>query len=161
MGHATDHLSATSNPAAHRLQLIFPGDQKEVRGALKKAMVFLRSLDFGQDECGPVELVLAEAINNVTKHAYAGKAYGVIELMIDQDGDTLNFAILDDGLPMPDGTAPSGHGHDLDCETAELPEGGFGWFLIRELTFNLIYFRSGNRNRLEFSMYPGQCNAQQ
>lgn len=155
MGRAQDHICAGGNLEQARLQLIFPGDQQAVRGALTKAMNFLRGLDFGQEECGPVELVLAEAINNVVKHAYAGQSHGVVELAIEQTGDRLAFTILDDGLPMPDDEAPAGPAHDLDCAMEDLPEGGFGWFLIRDLTHDLLYRRVGNRNRLEFMMRLG------
>ena len=31
-----------------------------------------------------------------------------------------------------------------------LPEGGFGWYLIQDLTASLSYFREGRRNFLAF-----------
>jgi serine/threonine-protein kinase RsbW len=34
----------------------------------------------------------------------------------------------------------------------DLPEGGFGWFLIRELTKDLQYVRHEDQNRLTFSI---------
>lgn len=154
MGHAQDHIAACGESIGNRLQIVFPGDPLAVRGALKKAMDFLRGLEFSQDECGPVELVLAEAINNVIEHAYEGGSHGIVELSIEQKAEMLEFTILDDGLPMPDGDAPKGRTHDLTCEVEDLPEGGFGWFLIRELTQDLSYTRTGSRNRLEFNVIP-------
>ncbi len=160
MGHAHDHLKPGSNRHEPRLFLVFPGDPMAVRGALKKAMNFLRGLDFSQEECGPVELVLAEALNNVIEHAYEGQVHGVIELSIEQQGEVLEFVILDDGLPMPGGNTPKGREHDLTCDVIDLPEGGFGWFLIHELTRDLVYIRTGNRNRLMFSIGPSVVNLQ-
>ncbi len=154
MGHARDHAKQCSRPGQPRLDLVFPGDPMALRKALKKAMEFLRGLDFGQDACGVVELVLAEAINNVIEHAYAGERQGVVELIICQNGPELEFRILDDGLPMPGDKAPAGHLRDLDCDTQDLPEGGFGWFLIHELTSKLEYRRAGTRNQLQFVMQP-------
>ena len=154
MAPERDYLKVNSNNQKGRFQLVFPGDQLAVRRTLKKAMEFLRGLDFSQDSCGPIELVLAEAINNVIEHAYAGHSHGVVELSIELSGKDLFFTILDDGLPMPDNRAPKGQEHDLSCEVVDLPEGGFGWFLIRELTRDLIYTRTGSRNRLQFTIRP-------
>ena len=155
MGHAQDHIAACGENVGKCLQIVFPGDPLAVRGALKTAMEFLRQLEISQDECGPVELVMAEAINNVIEHAYEGGSHGIVELSIEYRAGALLFVILDDGLPMPDGDAPTGHKHDLTCEVEDLPEGGFGWFLIRELTQDLRYTRTGSRNRLEFNIIPG------
>jgi len=161
MGHARDHLKASDDRNEPRLQLVFPGDQLAVRRALREAMVFLRDLGIAQDACGPVELVLAEAINNIVEHAFDGQIRGSIELSIKQiDGD-LNFTIFDDGRPMPGGDAPLGHPHNLSCDLIDLPEGGFGWFLIRNLTRELIYTRIGNRNQLQFTINPSSGNRPQ
>ena len=156
VGRAQDHLSPGGKSDPNALRLVFPGDQNAVRKALKTAMHFLRSLNIPGDDCGSVELVLAEIINNVVKHAYGDRRVGIVELRIILTGDLLTCEIIDDGLPMPDGDAPSGQQRDLDCAPDDLPEGGFGWFLIRELTHDLIYDRDGNRNWLKFRMKLGR-----
>ncbi|MBM9593700.1 ATP-binding protein [Rhodobacteraceae bacterium MCCB 386] len=101
------------------------------------------------EQRGTVELVLAEVMNNISKHAYAG-ACGRIELDIARDGDDLSFSVVDDGRPMPCGVLPRGCAAELDCAVEDLPEGGFGWRLIRELTRDLVYLRIGERNHLAF-----------
>ncbi|HGG05438.1 MAG TPA: ATP-binding protein [Aliiroseovarius sp.] len=152
IGKAQEHIGAFGDMDNSKFHLVFPGDQMSLRGALSKSKTFLRNLDFPQDLIGPVELVLAEAVNNIIEHAYAGGIHGIVDLTIScVDGD-LMFSILDDGLPMPDDRLPEGDAHNLDCDTEDLPEGGFGWFMIRELTSDLVYTRTGNRNRLEFRM---------
>jgi len=144
----------TGNATSPRLDLVFPGTELALRDALKKAMTFLRGLDLGQDACGLVELVLAEAVNNIIEHAYTGTGDGIVECRLRKDGELLHFCILDDGLPMPTGAVPEKKQQDLNGDLQDLPEGGFGWFLIHELTENLHYTRAGNRNRLEFTMRP-------
>ena len=57
--------------------------------------------------------------------------------------------VVDTGLPMPGGEAPAGKLGKL-LEIQDLPEGGFGWFLIRSLTQELTYQREGNQNTLSF-----------
>ncbi len=156
VGRARNHLVFGDKNDPNALRLVFPGDQGAVRKALKNAMHFLRGLDISGDACGSVELVLAEVINNVVEHAYADRQVGIIELRIARTRDALLFDVIDDGIPMPDGAAPAGRQHELDCPADALPEGGFGWFLIRELTHDLSYARDGSRNWLKFRMQPGQ-----
>lgn len=150
VGRAREHMALGGPAGAERLEQVFPGDPLSQRAALKTALEFLRGRDLGQDICGQAELVMAEALNNVIEHAYAGHSHGVVEMTIVLRDGMIEIRILDDGLPMPGGTAPTGQSHDLTCAVEDLPEGGFGWFLIRELTQDLVYERCGNRNRLEF-----------
>ncbi|WP_300517999.1 ATP-binding protein [Aliiroseovarius sp.] len=136
-----------------RVHLVFPGTQLSVRKALKSCMQGLTHLEMSQDDKSSVELVLAEVLNNVVKHAYQEHDIGVIELDVTRQGDALKVTLLDDGIPMPGGKMPDGLPHDLNVlGEQDLPEGGFGWFLIRELTHDLTYCRDGNRNQLSFRM---------
>jgi serine/threonine-protein kinase RsbW len=89
-------------------------------------------------------------LNNVVEHAYAEHGRGVVEVEVELTSAALLFRVRDDGRPMPEGEAPAGEARDLEVGTDDLPEGGFGWFLIRELTEGLCYRRIGNRNELTF-----------
>lgn len=152
MGRARNHLAARARGEGTELNLVFPADQGAVRGALKTAMRFLRAQDITPGQSGSAELVLAEVINNIIEHAYRDGPAGLIELRLRLGEGELLFTVLDDGLPMPGGNAPKGRPHDLDREMQEMPEGGFGWFLIRELTEGLDYRREECRNSLHFRM---------
>ncbi len=154
MGQADHRSGADRVPDSDRFEVVFPADELELRQALAKAMTFLDTLSVPPEGRGMVEVVLAEIANNVIEHAYAGKAPGMIEIRIERRADTLRCVILDEGRPMAGGTAPAGKMQALDVRRADLPEGGFGWLMIRELTENLSYVRIGNRNRLEFTMRP-------
>ena len=56
----------------------------------------------------------------------------------------------------PGAKCPRAWPHDLEAlGEQDLPEGGFGWFLIRELTHDLTYRRDGSRNHLSFRMVLG------
>ena len=50
--------------------------------------------------------------------------------------------------PSPGGEPPAGQAPDPD----DLPEGGFGWHLIRSLSKDLEYHREGDRNFLTFRL---------
>ncbi len=93
------------------------------------------------------ELVLAEVLNNIVEHAY-GSDGGQIEVTVRQSGPLLACRVVDHGRPMPRETLPAGTLPDLDA--ADLPDGGFGWHLIRSLSQDLCYRRIGARNELTF-----------
>jgi len=150
MGHSRDHIDPADTPDDDRFQLVFPGDEISVRSALHSATGAMRNMALGAQMEGVVEIVLAEVLNNVVEHAYSNTRPGVIEIVVDRQDDALAFSVTDDGQPMPEGTIPAGQRHDLDVSPEHLPEGGFGWFLIRALTEDLSYSRTAARNRLMF-----------
>ena len=129
----------------------FRADAQEVRGALRRA-VDCFSGQITTDEAGMLELVLAEVLNNVVKHGYAGLAAGPVAVSISRDRGALRCQITDQGRPMPDLKL-------LDCPmqpvaecVADLAEGGWGWALIRELTCDLAYWRSAHTNCVSFGV---------
>ena len=137
------------------VRIVFPSTPISVRAALKRALQALADLRLSRHERDTVELVLAEVMNNVCEHAYRGSSDGLIGLQVERDGAGLLCQVLDDGLPMPGGEPPGGLPVDLDRSPHELPEGGFGWFLLRELTSDLAYHRIDGRNRLSFRLRVG------
>ncbi|WP_432448677.1 ATP-binding protein [Aliiroseovarius marinus] len=132
------------------LNLIFPSNPVAVRQALGSSLNGLRHLGLTVEERGVVEIVLAEVLNNIVEHAHADHENGVIELKVNRAGEDLIFKVVDDGVPFPGGDLPEGKPHNLDVQLQDLPEGGFGWFMIKELTHQLSYLRDGTRNILSF-----------
>ena len=101
------------------------------------------------DECrGRAEIVLAEALNNIVEHAYAG-APGQIDISLRLDGAALSCHIADRGRAMPNLALPLGVLRDLGDDP---PEGGFGWFLIHSLAQSLTYARQDGQNCLRFEL---------
>ena len=105
-----------------------------------------------EDTAELVEQVLAEALNNVVEHAQMDRPDGSVELAIQQTDTGLNCVIRDDGAPMPDGKLPDGKLADVPLDIQDLPEGGFGWFLIRTLARDLEYTRISGWNFLSFEI---------
>ncbi len=132
-----------------RYRLRFAAEPVAVRAALRGAVArFARRL--GAQDAGALELALAEALNNIVEHAYAGRS-GSISLSVEARQQTLLCRIVDQGREMPGLTPPPRPSsaavaaeHDL------LSEGGWGWHLIRSLTRDLVYSRVGDENRLHF-----------
>jgi serine/threonine-protein kinase RsbW len=130
------------------LRLIIPASDLSVRCGLQSIRSGIERLQLSDDALSTIELVIAEVLNNIVEHAYKGPAKGMIEVDLMFEDSSIHCTITDDGDPMPNGQLPDGAPRDLTGDLADLPEGGFGWFLIRQLTTNLHYGRQDNRNVL-------------
>lgn len=126
----------------------FGGDAVAVRDGL--ARMFRRPMlaRLTAESRGTAEIVLAEVLNNIAEHAYASFS-GQIEVELTAHDTFLFVRTLDRGLAMPEGEVPWGR---LEAVTGiqDLPEGGFGWYLIRSLTQELTYQRQDGANHLSF-----------
>ncbi|NUB46399.1 ATP-binding protein [Fertoebacter nigrum] len=131
-------------------RITLPGDPLAVRDGLRQLFTMRALRHLTEDERGTAELVLAEALNNIVEHAYA-RAPGEIDLWLHLTGTGMLCRITDRGAPMPAGTLPPGLPPCIG-KGADLPEGGFGWYLIRTLARDLDYRRIADRNELSFRL---------
>ncbi|ABL68931.1 ATP-binding protein [Paracoccus denitrificans] len=167
-------MNASPEPAGSRLRRppprrqpmfhrIFRADPATVRAAL----LFLRERfdgSAGDEVIAKLELALAEVLNNICEHGTRyealrldGRAHApLIHLCVARHVGGIACAVTDDGRPLPP-SCLAAHGlpwtapPPRDAEAILLlPEGGFGWFLIQDLTASLSYFREGRRNFLAF-----------
>lgn len=134
------------------LRVLYPNRPYAVRNALEAIMDGLEGLNLGEDDTANLQLVLAEVLNNVSEHAYADDVTGMVELHIRREREHLACRVVDRGHPMPAHTLPTGCLPDVAEDLDNLPEGGFGWFLIHTLAQNLAYARQGDRNVLTFEI---------
>lgn len=134
------------------LRLVIPANERSVRRGLLCIKLGLKNLNLDADDWSTIELVIAEVFNNIVEHAYSERSTGLIEAQMTYTKGALQCEIVDTGCPMPNGTLPQGEQKNLDCDLADLPEGGFGWFLIRQLTSDLNYERAAGHNILSFQM---------
>ena len=124
-----------------------------VREALRKLLEGLRPLSLDVEEAGTVELVMAEALNNIVEHAYPqGDPDGPISITCEHNRDGLHLTVVDRGRGMPDGQTPLGAPVELDVDMNDMPEGGFGWFLIKDLAKDVQYHRVEPENRLSLRL---------
>jgi len=131
-----------------KFKMSFRATKLEARQALAAISKRLRSSDLTQDRAGEVEIALAEAINNVVEHAYADSEPGLVRILCSLRTEHLDIRICDTGTPLAQSRLPLGLAADVSVPRSELPEGGFGWFLIRELTSDVRYDRCGLINHL-------------
>ncbi len=144
---------ACFNTMPHTAQILMTSDPHSVRDGLRHALETAPLARLSSEDRSTAEIVLAEVLNNVVEHAYALHP-GEIRLCLSVDGGQLHCVIEDEGRPMPGGQPPAG----ILPEAETLPEGGFGWHLIRTLSAGLDYRRDGQTNRLSFSL-PAELSA--
>ncbi|SDX48191.1 serine/threonine-protein kinase RsbW [Ruegeria halocynthiae] len=130
------------------LDLSFPATQAQASAGIVTLSARLAAYGLPVSKADDVKIALAEAINNVVKHAYAGIAPADIQIDCCLCKDKLVIQITDTGKPMPNLRLPDGPPAPVDAPLQDLPEGGFGWHLIRQLTSNIQYERRDGGNRL-------------
>ncbi|MFO1202017.1 MAG: ATP-binding protein [Tabrizicola sp.] len=140
------------DPRTEDLHLVFLATPASVRDNLACMLAAPPLSLLSDDARGTAELVLAEVLNNIAEHAYAQGA-GPVEVTLSPGPFGIECQVIDQGVAMPGERLPEGRlpgGPDLALD--DLPEGGFGWHLIRTLTEELTYRRSGGCNRLHFRL---------
>ncbi len=128
-----------------------PTDYRWVRRTIHEVEDELAAAGLPSEHIGSISIVLAEALNNIVEHAFGEKADEEITLVLRLRNKSLLVELRDKGKPMPRGRAPIGNHPMSDFNQFEkLPEGGYGWYLIRELVQDLIYDRKNDENILFF-----------
>lgn len=139
-------------PTRLRHEARLPAKPEAVRSALEEGHAVLAGWGYPPHLCEAVELVVAEALNNVVEHAYAGGP-GDIVLRMRPAGLGVTCLVYDAGAPMPDGP-PDTATPEVEPD-GEFPEGGFGWPLIRMLCERVRYRRHRGGNALLLGIGPG------
>ena len=130
------------------LNRILAGNPAAIRAGLQEMFSSELLMALSDGSRGNVEIVLAEALNNVVEHAYANYTDN-IEIGITCGNGFLFVRIADAGIPMPGDDLPGGRLWKA-TDSQHPQEGGFGWYLIRSLSQDLTYARDGSLNILGF-----------
>lgn len=130
------------------LELIFPATEAEASAGIAQISAGLALHGLPAHKADDVKIALAEAINNVVEHAYARISAAQVQVMCRLDQDRLDILISDTGNPLPGYCPPDGVPTKIGTSVQDLPEGGFGWFLIHQLTSDIHYERREGCNRL-------------
>ena len=129
-------------------QITLDGDLMAIRHGLARLFGMQPLCDLAEENRGTAEIVLAEALNNIVEHAYADQP-GEIRVAVTRCAAGIFCRIRDRGRPMPGGSPPAGYLAPIG-DGDDVPEGGFGWFLIRTLARDLTYDRCEGENVLSF-----------
>ena len=94
--------------------------------------------------CNAVEICLTEALNNVIKHAYKGENSNKIEIVIRINENQLEIDIIDEGAPRQNLIVSELNFDPADIDN--LPEGGMGLYIIKQLVDNMNYHSLNGKN---------------
>ncbi|WP_367648126.1 ATP-binding protein [Ruegeria arenilitoris] len=130
------------------MELSFPATEVEASVGIAKLRNQLTAHGLPAARADDVKIALAEAINNVVEHAYAGMPPETVHINCMMCRETLEVRIEDTGHPMPGLKPPDGKPPVIGNIRQDLPEGGFGWFLIHQLASKIKYERHKGYNRL-------------
>jgi serine/threonine-protein kinase RsbW len=106
------------------------------------------------DTIDEIEIAVAEAINNVITHGYAGKHGQDIALQLCLGPEEVVIEIIDHAVPIPEGLLAgiAADPFQFDAvDVASLPEGGRGLALIRLTMDGVAYSSEAGENRLRLT----------
>lgn len=116
--------------------------------------------EIDQDHLGDIQIVLAEVLNNIAEHAFANRRTEIACLCLSPQGNSLRATMMDCGHPLPGLALPEGKLPDMGETVDDLPEGGFGWYLVHTLCSSIHYERIADVNRLTLDFKrPDQASA--
>ena len=136
------------------IQVSFNSDQQVVTDVVKQSIAWLNTHDVEADLAANAEIVLAEALNNIVEHAFEFQPTGQIDLSAELSELNLTFMLKDNGKVFP-GIPQKKEMKGAEIAFEDLPEGGFGWFLIHELTEQIAYARLEDQNALQLQLARG------
>jgi serine/threonine-protein kinase RsbW len=138
---------------AGRATLRFAANRGHVPDALRDLAAHLKGRGCPSTLIDDSAIVLAEVLNNVEEHAYAGRPGQPVTVHLDAAEGALRCVVEDHGRHFPESGLP---GPDMPAGNPAvpdtLPEGGFGWPLVHRLTSHVTYVRDGRTNRLVFCL---------
>lgn len=99
-----------------------------------------------------VQIVLAEAVNNVIEHGFKDENSGEIHIDIHVMDEMTVVQLMDNGTEFILSSKPASPVINKEV-IDDLPEGGFGWFLINEITHSFELRRSQDMNKLTLNFH--------
>lgn len=159
----TAQMSIAGLTAAEGRRFLYsgPANNATSRHAIQSVIAWLADAGLAGEARGDVEIALAEAVNNVVKHGYCGVMAGRMRLDCRLTGQALQIDLTDNGPGLPGGAPPKQRNIDLSVARDQLPEGGFGWLLIRRIADEVDYARCGESNVLTLRFDVSRDNAEQ
>lgn len=137
--------------------LTLTGAEDAVRDGIARVMARLCALNLSDEDAGTVELVLAEALNNIVEHALPPMDKDtLVKISGTHDADGLQLQIVDQGVAMPSDRIPAAISPQIDVAIPDIPEGGFGWFMIQTLATEVAYARVDGANHLSLRLSVGR-----
>lgn len=128
-----------------------PTTTEAVRQAVLDTRGWLDTLDLLQDDLCSLEIMLAEALNNIVEHSNAPEG-ALIDLNVEVGQRRAICWIRDFGTPCDVLTKPIAAVAPESAKIALLPEGGFGVALIQSIASEIEYLPVERGNFLVLTM---------
>ena len=128
------------------LSLVSKGDLWQIRNTITVIERFLKDHGLSEDWIGDLKLVLAEAMTNIVRHGGLDPDSD-IRVTLSLGEGCLNCVLMDTGRSFD----PTALGH-TQPDPEQLREGGYGWFIIRNLSKRINYSHENGLNSLSFAL---------
>lgn len=129
----------------------FDATEADVRAQMVTVEQRLDASTIDPNRYNDMLLVLQEVLNNIVEHACKGTEDVPIDLSVLLTPHSLQVETRDGGAPLPPSLLSGGAPPEVDVPVDDLPEGGFGWFIIHSLVDDMMYERHDGRNVLSFT----------
>ena len=146
-----DDTGCVCMPSGGKLLLGYTSSNLGTRQAMKALLHGLNPWHLSATDQGKIQVALVEVLNNIVEHAYGDQGGGIIEITCQPFVGYLGFEIVDTGIALPDHCLQNDQLSAIDIQ-ASLPEGGFGWFLIRQLSYDIAHKRRDGKNHLSLKI---------
>lgn len=130
---------------------VFPADERAALDVLLLVRKYSPKAGFAADRLHEIDIAVTEAVNNIIEHAYAKAPGGMVKLDLRVMPGMLTIDLADWGVALPGREIPNIRPANLTRSRSNLPEGGFGWRLIRQLCNEVRYCRERGKNQLTLS----------
>ncbi|GBD90455.1 serine-protein kinase RsbW [bacterium BMS3Abin04] len=129
-----------------QVKLSFSSNPRNVNYACISIKNFLSSKNIPNAISNEIELSVAEAVNNIIRHAYKGNTSELIEVEVKKNNNYVEIVFTDSGIPRENLEKPKLNFDPNDIEN--LPEGGFGLYLIDTIMDENDYYSQSGKNIL-------------
>ncbi|MCX7876841.1 MAG: ATP-binding protein [Melioribacteraceae bacterium] len=119
-------------------------EYEKVDGLIFSVKEFLAKEKVESHILSGVDICLTEALNNIIKHAYKGEQNNPIEVIVSKDSNQLELLLIDCGRPRDNFVIKDLEFDPNDIEN--LPEGGMGLYLIKQLMDEINYYSINGKN---------------
>lgn len=130
---------------AKRLAIELGTDTSQLSAVFEQLEAFAEANTWPDGMAMQVQLILEEVLLNSMTHGLGGRADGRVTLTLDQQGDTVDIEVVDNGIAFD----PLDHPEpDLEASIEEREIGGLGIHFMRTMMDDVGYKREGDLNRL-------------
>lgn len=139
-----------------QVKLSFSSNPKNVNYVCTSIKKFLNSKNIPGTINNEIELSVAEAVNNIIRHAYKGNTGKLIEVDVRKNDRYVEVVFVDSGMPRENLEKPTLNFDPDDIEN--LPEGGFGLYLIDTMMDENEYYSQNGKNILRLKKMINSIN---